>query len=81
MFTPWGGRLSGASGSRLLGLTVLWRVVGGAGTGAALYVLLPDGALRRDGPADRMGHSACTIVCLADAGFMDGRTVARRHSA
>lgn len=70
MFTPW-AVLDRALGLPLLGLSVVWRVVGGAALGASLYVLCRKvlGGTHRS-TAWALG---CSLVCLADAGFGDGR--------
>jgi hypothetical protein len=59
-------------GLPFLSLGLLWRVVGGTALGASLYALLR----RVMAPTSRPTAWAlgCTLICLADAGLLDGRT-------
>src|SRR5262249_52086812 len=60
-------------GLPLVALEVVWRVVGGAALGASLYAL----SRKVMGGTSRPVAWALgvTVVCLADAGFCDGRTL------
>jgi hypothetical protein len=72
MFAPWAWLCRGL-GLPLVALGVVWRVVGGAALGASLYALsrkLMGGTSRP--VAWALGVA---VVCLADAGFCDGRTL------
>jgi hypothetical protein len=65
--------LARALGLRLILVTVLWRVLGGGLLGLALYVLFRRLVSRTSRPtAWALG---CTLICLADAGFTDGRSL------
>ncbi len=72
MFGPWAW-LDRSLGLPLVGLSFLWRACGGILFGAAVYVLH-----RRllAGTAWPIGWAfGCAVICLADAGFNNGRTL------
>jgi hypothetical protein len=72
MFAPWAA-LDRALGLPLLGLSLLWRTCGGIMFGASVYILMRRlMAKTRNPTAWALG---CALVCIADAGFSDGRTL------
>ena len=72
MFIPW-ALFARALELPLLGLSVLWRVAGGAALGGSVYVLCRTVLGGTSRPTS--WALGCALICVADAGFGDGRTI------
>jgi hypothetical protein len=68
----------GAVAARTIGLrfellNLLWRAVGGALLGLSLFVVFR--RLLAQTASATLWSAACAIICLSDAGFIEGRTI------